>query len=138
MQIEIPSIAQSLSLLHAAEKYHLYDMEAVPLNALVMDSARQNDKRPAYVKLFVPDSWVLSLRGESALTDIFLMFRVPREALDSLRREQTARQTRSTPVDSSAPEPDDEVRVPGPTPLPDLEPGVWHEPTLKEGEDSNA
>ena len=54
-------------------------VSATPLARLVMDSARQNAKRPAYVKLAVPDDLVKSLRGSAASQDIVLLVSVPRE-----------------------------------------------------------
>lgn len=38
-------------------------VEMLPLDELVIDSARANAKRPAYVKIAVPDEVVKSLRG---------------------------------------------------------------------------
>lgn len=46
----------------ALEKYP-DQVEAVPIEELVLDSARQNAKRPAFVKLAVPDELVKALRG---------------------------------------------------------------------------
>jgi len=45
------------SLAFALEKYP-ERIEAVPIRELVSESARQNEKRPAYVKLNVPDDVV--------------------------------------------------------------------------------
>lgn len=102
--LRLPSAAEVLSLLHVAERFHMPDIEAVPLNALVMDTARQNDKRPAYIKVYVPDSWTLSLRGDQALQDVFVAVRIPREALDSLRREGTSLGSKAVdPLKHSAP-----------------------------------
>lgn len=49
-------------LAFALEKYR-ERVEAVPIEELVIDSARQNPKRPAFVKLAVPDELVKALRG---------------------------------------------------------------------------
>jgi len=49
-------------LAFALEKY-AEQVEAVPIEELVIDSARQNSKRPAFVKLAVPDELVKALRG---------------------------------------------------------------------------
>lgn len=54
-------------------------VSAVPLKKLMMDSARQNAKRPAYVKLAVPDDVVKSLRGSVEGEEIVLLVSVPRE-----------------------------------------------------------
>ena len=45
-----------------------------------LDSARGNDKRPAYVKLAVPDDFVKALRGPAdRRRDLWLLVRVPKE-----------------------------------------------------------
>ena len=68
------------SLAYALEKYP-ERVEMVPLHELVTESARQNDKRPAFVKLSVPDEIVKQLRGRSDDTDLVLLVRVPKEVL---------------------------------------------------------
>ncbi|MEM7050430.1 MAG: hypothetical protein AAF604_12265 [Acidobacteriota bacterium] len=74
-------MANSLeSLIFALEKYP-QQVEAAPLAELLIESARQTDKRPAYVKLAVPDAVVKSLRGSRA-GDLLLMVRVPKEVVD--------------------------------------------------------
>lgn len=69
------------SLAYALEKYP-ERVEMVALQELVTESARQNDKRPAYVKLNVPDDVVKGLRGRPEETDLVLIVRVPREILE--------------------------------------------------------
>lgn len=71
------------SLAFALEKYP-ERVELVPLDELVMESARQNAKRPAYVKMAVPDDVVKSLRGTAAQRDLILMVRVPRDVVDRI------------------------------------------------------
>ena len=68
------------SLAYALEKYP-ERIEAVPIRELVAESARQNEKRPAYVKLNVPDDVVKGLRGRPEETDLVLIVRLPREVL---------------------------------------------------------
>ena len=69
------------SLAYALEKYP-ERVEMVPLRELVTESARQNDKRPAFVKLSVPDEIVKQLRGRPGDdADLVLLVRVPREVL---------------------------------------------------------
>jgi hypothetical protein len=68
------------SLSYALEKYP-ERVELVPLRELVAESARQNGKRPAYVKLNVPDDVVKGLRGNPDETDLVLIVRVPKEIL---------------------------------------------------------
>lgn len=60
-------------------------VEMIPLDRLLLESARQNDKRAAYVKLAVADEVVKSLRGRESERDLLLLVRVPREVL--ARRE---------------------------------------------------
>jgi hypothetical protein len=68
------------SLAFALEKYP-EQLEVVPLADLVTDSARENPRRPAYVKLSVPDDVVKSIRGGASDSDILLLVRLPREIL---------------------------------------------------------
>lgn len=72
------------SLAYALEKYP-ERIEAVPIQELVTESARQNDKRPAFVKLSVPDEVVKQLRGrpgDAGGGDLVLLVRVPKEVLE--------------------------------------------------------
>jgi hypothetical protein len=69
------------ALTFALEKYP-HRVELMPMQDLVIESARQNPKRPAYVKLAVPDEVVKSLKGaQQAEHDLLLLVRVPREVL---------------------------------------------------------
>ncbi|HVS01517.1 MAG TPA: hypothetical protein VMT16_02015 [Thermoanaerobaculia bacterium] len=54
-------------------------VEAVPLRELVAESARENPRRPAWVKIPLPDELVKSLRGGGDEGDLVLLVRVPRE-----------------------------------------------------------
>ena len=67
-------------LAFALEKYP-ERVEIVPIQELVTESARKNDKRPAFVKLSVPDEVVKQLRGRPEDTDLVLLVRVPKEVL---------------------------------------------------------
>jgi len=62
----------------ALEKYP-ERVEMAPVRDLMMDSARQNDRRPAFVKLAVPDEVVKSLRGKRDGQDLVLLVRIPSE-----------------------------------------------------------
>lgn len=67
------------ALAFALEKYP-ERIVTLPVDKLLMDSARENDKRPAYVKLAVPDEMVKSLRGTADKSrDVFLLVSIPRE-----------------------------------------------------------
>jgi hypothetical protein len=69
------------ALTFALEKYP-EKVDLMPMQQLVLESARQNAKRPAYVKLAVPDEIVKSLKGtQHADHDLLLLVRVPREVL---------------------------------------------------------
>jgi len=68
------------ALKFALEKYP-EQVEIAPIAKLAIDSARQNPKRPAYVKLAVPDEVVKSLRGRREESDLVLLVRVPRDVL---------------------------------------------------------
>ncbi|MDX1644504.1 MAG: hypothetical protein R3244_09130 [Thermoanaerobaculia bacterium] len=57
-------------------------VELAPVDRLVIESARQNPKRPAYVKLAVPDDLVKQLRGRREPQDLVLLVRLPREVLE--------------------------------------------------------
>ncbi len=66
------------TLKFALEKYP-ERVSITPVGKLLMDSARQNAKRPAYVKLAVPDDLVKRLRGSVESEEIVLLVTVPRE-----------------------------------------------------------
>lgn len=57
-------------------------VEMVPVADLLLDSARQNEKRPAYVKLAMADELVKSLRGQRQQKDVLLLVRIPGEVLE--------------------------------------------------------
>ncbi len=65
-------------LAYALDKYR-DRVEVAPIQGLLIDSARQNAKRPAYVKLAVPDEIVKGLRGSREQSDLLLLVRVPRD-----------------------------------------------------------
>lgn len=69
------------TLLFALQKYP-ERVEALPIERLVLDSARQNSKRPAYLKLAVPDDMVKTLRGRKESRDLLILVRVPRDVQD--------------------------------------------------------
>ena len=62
----------------ALEKYP-ERVEAAPLDQLVIDSARQKPKRPAYVKLAVPDALVQAVRSPRPGGDTYMLVRIPSE-----------------------------------------------------------
>jgi hypothetical protein len=69
------------ALAFALDKYP-ERVELQTLDELVIESARQNAKRPAYLKLAVPDEVVKILKGpQHGDRDLLLLVRVPREVL---------------------------------------------------------
>ena len=72
--------AQSLAF--AVEKYP-ERVRAVRVDKLLMESARQNEKRPAYVKIAVPDEAVKPLReSPDKSKDLVLLVTIPKEILE--------------------------------------------------------
>jgi hypothetical protein len=70
------------AILYALEKYP-ERVGLVPLEDLVVESARGNDKRPAYLKLAVSDEIVKSLRGSAdRRTDLLLLVSIPKEVME--------------------------------------------------------
>jgi hypothetical protein len=69
------------ALEYALDKYP-ERVEAIPIEELVLDSARKNDKRPAYVQLAVPDEIVQQIRKKRPDGDLVLLVRVPKEILE--------------------------------------------------------
>ena len=65
-------------LTFALEKYP-QQVDVAPIDQLVMESARQNAKRPAYLKIAVPDEIVKALRGRREAKDDLLLVRIPRD-----------------------------------------------------------
>lgn len=69
------------TLQFALEKYP-QRIELAAVENLLLDSARQNDRRPAFVKLAVPDEVVKALRGKRDQQDQVLLVRIPRDVGD--------------------------------------------------------
>jgi hypothetical protein len=49
---------------------------------LMLDMARKNDKRPAWIKIAVPDEMVVNMKGRPGLMDAYVFIKVPREVVD--------------------------------------------------------
>jgi hypothetical protein len=56
--------------------------QVAPVADLVLESARQNAKRPAWIKIAVPDEVVKGLRGVRSEGDLLLLVQIPRDVLD--------------------------------------------------------
>ena len=68
-------------LAFALDKYP-HQVEIAPVENLLLDAARQSPKRPAYIKIAVPDGAVKSLRGRRESSDRYVLVRLPREMDD--------------------------------------------------------
>jgi hypothetical protein len=68
------------SLQFALDKYP-QQVEVVRLETMVTESARANERRPAWVKVALPDELVKGMRGGPGERDLVLLVRVPREVL---------------------------------------------------------
>lgn len=68
-----------LDTLTYALENHPRSVEVVEMRRLVTESARQNPKRPAYVKLALPDEVVQSVRGRPDAGDTVLIVRIPND-----------------------------------------------------------
>jgi len=69
-------------LIQVALKNYQPDVEVVSAYESFSSAARQNDKRPAKLELFVPDEWVVNMTKNPKLSDAYLVVRLPREVLD--------------------------------------------------------
>ncbi len=69
------------SLAFALDKYRDRLLIA-QVDQLVTDSARRNEKRPAWLKIAVPDDMVKNVRGSQKSRDLVLLVQIPREVLE--------------------------------------------------------
>ena len=53
----------------------------MPLQQLVTETARQNERRPAWAEIALPDDLVKSLRGGDTQGELVLLVRVPRDVV---------------------------------------------------------
>lgn len=72
-------MASEIELLKFALDKYPERVSVAPVKRLLMDSARQNAKRPAYVKLAVPDDLAKGLRGSVESEEMVLLVTVPRD-----------------------------------------------------------
>ena len=56
------------------------------------ECARENEKRPAYIRLHCPDDWVTNLHGMGGFRDTYLMVRIPIEMIERRQRERSGAQ----------------------------------------------
>lgn len=66
------------TLAFALEKYP-ERLEIAPVDQLLLETTRQNARRPAFLKVAVPDEMVKNLRGRPEDRDLVLLVRVPRD-----------------------------------------------------------
>lgn len=69
------------SLAFALDKYR-DRLQIAQVDQLVTDSARRNEKRPAWLKIAVPDDMVKNVRGSQNARDLVLLVQIPREVLE--------------------------------------------------------
>jgi hypothetical protein len=60
-------------------------LEFLPMNTVITDGARINAKRHAWLKFHCPDGWVLNMRGNEKLRDLYVTTRIPREYVEAVR-----------------------------------------------------
>jgi hypothetical protein len=75
------SDAETLRALQFALDKYPQQVEVVPLAQMVTESARANERRPAWVKVALPDELVKAMRGGAGERDLVLLVRVPREVI---------------------------------------------------------
>lgn len=91
VQSDAPSGPDTLlKLLLTAIRDHVERLSVFQIGGLLMDAARQNDKRPAYIKVATLDSVVMNLKGSDNLRDEYLFVRIPREVVDWVKQPATA------------------------------------------------
>jgi hypothetical protein len=71
------AMEEHLKILRFALEKYPERVETLPLAELVIDSAREKPKRPAYVKLAVPDAVVQAVRNPRPGDDAYLLVRIP-------------------------------------------------------------
>lgn len=79
-----------LDLLLTAIRDHVERLSIFQIDGLLMDAARANDKRPAYLKIATLDSIVQNVRGNDKLRDELLIIRIPREVVDWVKHPSLA------------------------------------------------
>lgn len=72
------------------------EVEFLPLNQVMMEGVRQNDKRPAWIKAAVPDGWVVNLMKNEKLLDGFILVRIGREFIDKYLNSKKEEKNEST------------------------------------------
>lgn len=78
-----------LRLLAYALKNHENQIESMSQGQCIGSMARQNDKRPANMLLYVPDEWIKNLKGNDVFQDVYLFMRIPREVYDEWKNPET-------------------------------------------------
>lgn len=69
-------------LLHALKEIPS-QLEMIPMSYCLRGAARKNDKRPAYMEVYVPDPWVVNLTKNQKLLDGYVAVRIPREFIQT-------------------------------------------------------
>jgi len=69
------------ALIYALEKYP-ERVQVATIDELALETARKNDRRPAYVKIAMPDEVVKQMRGRREGGDLTLVVHVPRQVIE--------------------------------------------------------
>lgn len=73
------------------------EIDFLPLNQVLIEGVRQNDKRPAWIKAAVPDGWVVNLMKNEKLTDGFIVAKVSREFIEQhMKGKEIANESRES------------------------------------------
>ena len=80
MNDDVMQIREALTALQFALDKYPERVEVAPVRDLVIETARQNPRRSAYLKLAVPDEVVKAVKGpESKTQDMLLLVSIPKE-----------------------------------------------------------
>lgn len=71
-----------ISLLSLALQNYADKIESLSIGQSAMAIARQNDKRPAYIQWAIPDEWAMNIGGDKERVNVYVLIKIPREALD--------------------------------------------------------
>ncbi len=75
-----------LKLIAYTAQHHPKKLGILPLRDALMDMARQNGKRPAYLKIAVHDDVVKNLKGDEERMDSYYLVLIPRDVAEEAKR----------------------------------------------------
>jgi len=88
---ESEHMREMYGLLRYAIKTFPWDLQIGLTNVTTFDYGRKNDKRPAYIKQFVPDDWVKNMTGDTGKTNLYLTIMIPRDIVNRYEDREEAR-----------------------------------------------